>query len=197
MDPDRDATAWFEELFEAHYGDLMRYATRRVGADAASDIVSGTFLVAWRRRGDLPEDDPRPWLYAVARKVIGNELRARRRRERLDGRARQQPDAVATTAPDHAEPVAERLRVHQALAALSPRDQEVLRLTEWEGLDLAEAATALECTRTAAKVRLHRARRRFAVQLAAVDETDGADATGATAHSAARPAAILEGNPTS
>ena len=191
MDPDQDATAWFEELFEAHYGDLMRYATRRVGADAASDIVSSTFLVAWRRRGDLPPDAPRPWLYAVARKVIGNELRARRRRERLDGRARQQPDAVATTAPDHAGPVTERLRVGQALAALSPRDQEVLRLTEWEGLDLTEAAAVLECTRTAAKVRLHRARRRFAVQLAALDATD------ATAHSAARPAAILEGKPTS
>jgi RNA polymerase sigma-70 factor (ECF subfamily) len=190
MDPDRDAEAWFEELFDAHYGDLMRYATRRVGADAASDIVSGTFLVAWRRRGDLPEDDPRPWLYVVARKVISNELRARRRRERLDGRARQQPDAVATTAPDHAEPVTERLRVHQALAALSPRDQEVLRLTEWEGLDLAEVATALECTRTAAKVRLHRARRRFAVQLAALDEAAPTD----SAHSAARPAAILERN---
>jgi RNA polymerase sigma-70 factor (ECF subfamily) len=197
MDPDRDATAWFEALFEAHYGDLVRYATRRVGADAASDIVSSTFLVAWRRRDDVPQDEPRPWLYAIARKVIGNELRARRRRERLDGRARQQPDAVATTAPDHAGPVAERLRVHQALAALSPRDQEVLRLTEWEGLDLAGAATVLECTRTAAKVRLHRARRRFAVQLAALDGADAIDASDATVHSAAPPAAIFEGNPTS
>ena len=194
MDPDRDAAAWFEELFEAHYGDLMRYATRRVGADAASDIVSSTFLVAWRRRGDVPQDAPRLWLYAIARKVIGNELRARRRRERLDGRARQQPDAVATTAPDHAGPVTERLHVHQALAALSPRDQEVLRLTEWEGLDLTEVATALECTRTAAKVRLHRARRRFAVQLAALD---GAGAADATVHSAAPRAAILEGKATS
>jgi RNA polymerase sigma-70 factor (ECF subfamily) len=190
MDPNRDATAWFEELFEAHYGDLMRYATRRVGADAASDIVSSTFLVAWRRRGDVPQDAPRLWLYATARKVIGNELRARRRRQRLDGRARLQPDAVATTAPDHAGPVTERLRVRQALAALSPSDQEVLRLTEWEGLDLAEVAAALECTRTAAKVRLHRARRRFAARLAALD----ADTT---THSAAAPAALLEGNPIS
>jgi RNA polymerase sigma-70 factor, ECF subfamily len=195
MDPDRDAaSARFEELFDAQYGDLVRYATRRVGADAASDIVSSTFLVAWRRRDDLPEDAPRLWLFAIARKVIGNELRARRRRERLDGRARQLPDAVATTAPDHAGPVTERLRVHQALTTLSPRDQEVLRLTEWEGLDLAEVAAVLECTRTAAKVRLHRARRRFAARLAVLDGTDASDTT---AHSAARAAAILEGHATS
>lgn len=188
MDPDRDAAAWFEALFDAHYGDLMRYATRRVGVDAASDIVSSTFLVAWRRRDEVPRDEPRPWLYAVTRKVIGNELRGRRRRERLDGRARRLPDAVATTAPDHAATVTERVRVHQALAALSPRDQEVLRLTEWEGLDLAEVATVLDCTRTAAKVRLHRARRRFADRLAALD------AAHATPHPAARAAAVLEGN---
>jgi RNA polymerase sigma-70 factor (ECF subfamily) len=56
------------------------------------------------------------------------------------------------------------------LAELSPADQEVLRLIEWDGLDVAEAARVLRCTRTALKVRLHRARRRFAQRLLATDE---------------------------
>ena len=56
------------------------------------------------------------------------------------------------------------------LAELSPGDQEVLRLVEWDGLDVAEAALVLRCTRTALKVRLHRARRRFAARLLATED---------------------------
>ena len=32
-------------------------------------MVAETFLVAWRRLDDVPEDDPVPWLLAVARNV--------------------------------------------------------------------------------------------------------------------------------
>jgi RNA polymerase sigma-70 factor (ECF subfamily) len=54
-----------------------------------------------------------------------------------------------------------------ALANLAEPDQEVLRLVGWEELTVAEAATVLGCTRTAAAVRLHRARRRLAAAMAA------------------------------
>ncbi|MGH8963467.1 MAG: RNA polymerase sigma factor [Jatrophihabitantaceae bacterium] len=39
----------FEELFRQHYGAVVRYAVRRVGPDAAHEIVSETFVTAWRR----------------------------------------------------------------------------------------------------------------------------------------------------
>ena len=51
MEPDQ--VARFEQLFAAHYVDLMRFATRRVGADVAGDVVSSTFLIAWRRPADV------------------------------------------------------------------------------------------------------------------------------------------------
>jgi len=68
MEPDQ--VARFEQLFAAHYGDLMRFATRRVGADAAGDVVSSTFLIAWRRLADVPAGQGRAWLYGTARRVI-------------------------------------------------------------------------------------------------------------------------------
>jgi RNA polymerase sigma-70 factor (ECF subfamily) len=74
---------------------------------------------------------------------------------------------------DHAGQVSEQLRVRAVLAELRQADQEVLRLTEWEGLDVAEVARVLGCSRTAAKVRLHRARRRFAARLLAADSAEG------------------------
>lgn len=186
MEPDRVAAeARFEQLFTAHYGDLMRYATRRVGADAASDVVSSTFMIAWRRLADVPDDRSRAWLYGTARKVIANELRGRERRERLRRRAGSDADGAAA---DHAGPVAEHLRIRAVLDELAPRDQELLRLTEWDGLDLDEAAAVLGCSRAAVKVRLHRARRRLADRLTA------AERAGEVVDRTVRPARLPEGN---
>ena len=189
MEPDQVAAeARFEQLFAAHYGDLMRYATRRVGADAASDVVSSTFMIAWRRLADVPADQSRAWLYGTARKVIANELRGRERRERLGRRAGVHADM---TAGDHAGPVTEQLRIRGVLDELAPRDQELLRLTEWDGLDIDEVAAVLGCSRAAVKVRLHRARRRFANRLTAADS---ADEIGDAVERTAPPARLPEGN---
>jgi RNA polymerase sigma-70 factor, ECF subfamily len=166
-----EARSHFERLFAGHYGELLRFAQRRVGIDAAGDVVAETFLIAWRRLPEVPAQHARAWLYATARHVIANELRARQRRNRLSQHTR---DAIATdrtVAGDHAAVIAEQLRVRAVLGSLSPMDQEVLRLSEWERLDLSEAAAVLGCSRTAAKVRLHRARRRFARRLAAADSS--------------------------
>jgi RNA polymerase sigma-70 factor (ECF subfamily) len=165
MEPN-DAAARFEALFDAHYAELTRFAARRVGADAAGDVVSNTFLIAWRRFAELPVEQPRAWLYATARHVIANELRSRTRRERLSAKAGLPQDA---SIEDHAGQISEQLRVQRVLADLSPADQELLRLIEWDGLDVAEAAIVLGCSRTALKVRLHRARRRFAARLLATE----------------------------
>jgi RNA polymerase sigma-70 factor, ECF subfamily len=54
-----------------------------VGIDAAGDVVAETFLIAWRRLPEVPAQQARAWLYATARQVIANELRARQRRNRL------------------------------------------------------------------------------------------------------------------
>ena len=60
-------------------------ARRRIGADEAEDVLAETFLVAWRRRDDVP-DDALPWLYAVAGNVLRNRTRAQRRRAALSAR---------------------------------------------------------------------------------------------------------------
>ncbi|MEV6963731.1 sigma-70 family RNA polymerase sigma factor [Hamadaea sp. NPDC051192] len=166
---DAAARRRFEGLFDAHYAELTRFAARRVGADAAGDIVAHTFLIAWRRFAELPPEHTRAWLYSTARQVIANELRGRTRRERLAAKAAAGGDVEVA---DPSGQVDEQLRVRAVLAELSPADQEVLRLVEWDGLDVAEAALVLRCTRTALKVRLHRARKRFAQRLLASEEQD-------------------------
>jgi RNA polymerase sigma-70 factor, ECF subfamily len=82
----------FELLFERHRRSVLGYALRRVDEPAdAADVLAETFLVAWRRLGGVPEgDDARPWLLAVARRVLANQRRGERRRDSLAERLGQE-----------------------------------------------------------------------------------------------------------
>jgi RNA polymerase sigma factor (sigma-70 family) len=158
VDPERR----FRALFGLAYAPLCRYARHRglTGPDA-EDLVAQTLEIAWRRIDDLPADDPLPWLYAVAHNLWRNQVRRDRRRRNLLARFRTpEPDSVCQD-PAGLEPGALRA----ALASLSDRDQEVLRLVAWDGLTPAEVAVVLGCSPVAARSRLHRARNRLATRL--------------------------------
>lgn len=158
----------FAELWDAHYDDVLAYAVRRVDHETARDVAAEAFLIAWRRRGDIPADRPFPWLLNVARNVLSNEARGRRRRGRLSGRLRDER-GLHHPAADVAAGLAEGGRIQAALRRLSDRDREVLLLVGWEELDARDAAVAAGCSVKALSVRLHRARRRLSAALAAVD----------------------------
>ena len=53
-----------------------------------------------------------------------------------------------------------------AFAKLRVDERELLALVAWEELDVGEIAQVYTCSRNAARIRLHRARRRFARELA-------------------------------
>ncbi len=146
-----------EELFEAHHRALLAYAARRSPTMAdAEDVVAEVFLVAWRRLDDVPAgDEALPWLYAVARKTLGNQRRGFLRRGRLQQRLEQTADRPIDAPPPETEPALE------ALARLSADDQELLRLVAWEELSHAEIAAVLGISVNAVAIRLHRARARF------------------------------------
>ncbi|HZC14145.1 MAG TPA: sigma-70 family RNA polymerase sigma factor, partial [Thermoleophilaceae bacterium] len=65
----------------------------------------------------------------------------------------------------------ERSPLLQALAGLSDGDREVLLLAAWDGLSTAEVGAVLDCSRPAAKVRLHRAKRRLRAELERLDHS--------------------------
>lgn len=158
--------ARFTALFDRTHGPLLAYAVRRVADPCdAADVVAETFLVAWRRLDDVPAgESARPWLFGVARRVLANHYRGERRRLALADRLREQ---VVEVVPPHepADPV-----LLQAMDALPPDDRELLRLVAWEELARDEIALVLGIPRATVRVRLHRARRRLAAQLAALEE---------------------------
>jgi DNA-directed RNA polymerase specialized sigma24 family protein len=57
--------ARFTRVYEEHLESVRRYVWRR-DPDLVDDVVAETFLVAWRRIDDIPENAP-AWLIGVAR----------------------------------------------------------------------------------------------------------------------------------
>jgi RNA polymerase sigma-70 factor (ECF subfamily) len=148
----------FRDMFARHHPAVYGYAARRVGRIDANDVAAETFTVAWRRLRKVPEEpDTLPWLYGVARNVVANLERSRRRADRLTARA---ADEIRSDPPNEV--------THDVLAAvetLRDDDREVLLLAAWEGLTPTQIGAAIGCSPNAAAVRLHRARSRLAAAM--------------------------------
>ena len=154
---------WFEEIYAANHDAVLGYVLRRTKSpDDAADVIAETFLTAWRRLDDVPGGAARLWLYGVARRVLANHHRGERRRTALADRLRADL-AAAYRAPQHTAELAE---ITAAFRGLPAADQELLALAAWEGLNTGQIATVLGCSPNAARIRRHRARRRFTRLLA-------------------------------
>jgi RNA polymerase sigma factor (sigma-70 family) len=168
-----DAADEFRALYDAHMRDVLGYALRRTDdAHDAADVVAETFYVAWRRLDDVPDAHPRPWLLAVARRVLANQWRSTARRGRLADKLGMALDRYVVP-PE--EPLA-HTRVRDALERLAPDDRDLLTLSVWEGLSAAELAIAFGATPTTIRQRLHRARQRLRVELDSVTAVDREEA---------------------
>lgn len=174
---DAEAARRFTDLYDAYYPRVFAYAVSRVGRQAAEDVASETFAVAWRRLGDIPGAEL-PWLFGVARNIVRDEFRADTRRTAMAAQMRSWAETQAD-ADDVADHVVARVAVLRALATLSEHDREVVTLVAWHGLSSAEAARVMACSRATFFVRLHRARRRL--ERAVAGEEDGSDAVRRTA----------------
>jgi RNA polymerase sigma factor (sigma-70 family) len=160
----------FGELFDAHARTVYNHAYRLTGDWAqAEDVVSLTFLDAWRLR-EKPDEEGgslRPWLLGIATNVTRNTRRAARRhaaavaRLPLDEATRDFADEVAGRLDD----AARLALVQAALARLRRAEREVLALCVWSGLDYAAAAEALGVPVGTIRSRLSRARTKLAKQM--------------------------------
>lgn len=159
----------FRELFDGQARLVYNHGYRLTGSwSAAEEVVSLTFLEAWRLRGRLDPDDERgslrSWLLGIATNVARNLRRAARRHDQALRRL-PKPDVV----PDPATEVADRVddgervaAVFAAMAKLRRAEREVLALCVWSELDYKEAAAALDIPVGTVRSRLSRARAKLA-----------------------------------
>ena len=155
-DPEQFAT-----LFDRHATAVHRYLGRRVG-ELADDLLSETFLVAFRRRAAYRAEhlDVRPWLIGTATNLVHGAARAERRRYRALARAAAEPDVADDgDRDDRVDAQALRGPLAAALAGLKAHDRDVLLLVAWGDLAYEEVAAVLDVPVGTVRSRLHRARR--------------------------------------
>jgi RNA polymerase sigma-70 factor (ECF subfamily) len=160
----------FEEVYGEQFNRVAAYLTARADRDLASEAISKTFEIAWRRIADVPPE-PLPWLLGVARKVLADLRRAQGRQDALVER-------IAASGPgstsDHSDALIGREGALAAFGRLTEVQQEALLLIAWDGLSQREAARALDCSRGAVALRVHRARKRLERALAEIADEEGA-----------------------
>jgi RNA polymerase sigma factor (sigma-70 family) len=169
----------FGAVFDRHATAIHGYIARRLGRDAADDLVAETFLVAFRQRASYEPDQPsaRPWLYGIATRLVSRRRREEVRFFRAIARSGIDPaaDPVAEPVADQSARRADAQALHRrlagALAVLSTADRDALLLVA-DGLSYQEAAQALGVPPGTLSSRVARARRMVRAALGGVNPAD-------------------------
>jgi RNA polymerase sigma factor (sigma-70 family) len=158
----------FAQLFDRHAPAIYRYIARRLGPDAADDLSSEVFLIAFQRRGryDLAQPNARPWLYGIATNLISRRSRDETRFFRAIARMSASPAAepVADQVTERVDAQALSGRLAAALASLHSPYRDTLLLVA-SGLSHEEVARALKIPAGTVASRLARARRKLRAAL--------------------------------
>jgi len=132
---------------------LMRFLRARVrDVDEADDLYQEIFMALHRARHTYDATRPlEPWLFAIARHIVGDHARRRGAR-----RAREVLVAVPPERPvendGHLKP-----QLEQAIRRMSGEQREALTLLRVDGLPAESAARRAGTTTGAFRVRAHRA----------------------------------------
>jgi len=161
--------AAFEALVRATTADTYTLAFRLTGNEEdARDVVQETYLRAYKGIGKFRGDAQfSTWLYRITANCAANQL-GRRKRHRHDELLDDAPleDTVPERDPSaQAEASNLRDRLTDALEELPPRLRAVVVLRDVYDLPHDAIAAELGISESAAKVRLHRARRKLRERL--------------------------------
>ena len=168
LETSRETPGAFAELFERHARVIGAFAARRVGVDAAEDILSETFLVAFRRRADFDSTwaSAKPWLLGIASRIIkkhhAQEAAQWRSVAASISRGEHTSDGAIDAAGGRADASAAVRALAPRIAALAARDRETLLLYACGDLTYEEIAVALGVPVGTVRSRLNRVRRKLA-----------------------------------
>ncbi|MFD6752604.1 RNA polymerase sigma factor [Micromonospora gifhornensis] len=172
----------FRFLYRSLQPGLLRYLTALVGADAAEDVASETWLQVARDLPNFSGGEFRAWAVTIARNRAMDHLRRQRRRPALPVPVQELSELAGDA--DTAERAGESIGTSAALAmiaSLPPREAEAVLLRAVVGLDAETAGRVLGRRAGAVRTAAHRGLRRLALMLGQpTEECDEPAATRAT-----------------
>ena len=179
-----DDAGAFRELYDRYAVVIGRFFLARThDQHAALDLTAETFAELWRCRtrfDDRCGGTVGPWLFAIARHTLARSVRRYRietsARERLELRERAlrhdvpAPDAWLDGVDDAIDAAL------AALPSLPAGQRRAVELRVLDGDDYDEVAAALDCSPTAARIRVSRGLADLRARLAPHDADAGTDA---------------------
>ena len=157
----------FERFYRQYVEAVQRFVARRVDDPyLAADLTADVFVAVIESAGSYRRSrgEPVAWLFGIARNVVADEYR-RKAKElaaavRIRGRELVDQDDLAAL-HERIDGEAAARELYRGLALLPAGERAVLELVALDGLSVSEAGKALGIGSVAARVRLHRARRRL------------------------------------
>ncbi|NJO68259.1 MAG: RNA polymerase sigma-70 factor [Bacteroidetes bacterium] len=137
--------AVFEQVFRGYYERLCNYANTILNdMDEAEEIVQGTFLGLWEKRGQIRIHTAlKSYLYQAVHNSCLNHLdHLKVRKAHREYFIRSTEEASETGAQTTLVRELE-VQIEEAISALPPQCQHVFRLSRFEGLTYAEIAQQL------------------------------------------------------
>lgn len=160
----------FADIFERHAANVEAFIASRVGPGAKDDILSETFLVAFRRREkfDLSSESARPWLLGIATRIIRRHRAVEAANWRsyvaVSGSAESAGTVEMDASANRMDAAARVRELGPRIAALSARERETLFLYAWGDLTYEQVAEALRVPVGTVRSRLNRIRQRLLAQ---------------------------------
>lgn len=143
----------FNDIFRAHLAETSRFIARRTKAEDVEDLAADLFALAWQKRASIPKGLELPWLYKSARYLISNHNRKQQGRASILA-ALKEPE----TAPSAESIALADIDLAAAWKALNAKEQEIIALWAFEGLEPKQLAIALEKSENACAIALSRAK---------------------------------------
>ena len=185
MDPDAELMlclkngdrAAFEKLFEKYQRPILNFCYRFLGNQPdAEEVTQEAFIQLYHAAGRYqPLSKFSTWFYTIAKNLCLNRLRRDRNESRFgrdplgDKEGERLEERIPSNAPNPHQALEKRelsSLIQKAVLALPVSLRIPLLLRRYQELSYEEIAEIVDCTVTAVKLRLHRAKRILAQSLA-------------------------------
>ena len=148
----------FKDLYESYAAEVYRFAIWLAGdSSEAEDITSETFIRAWVHNSNIRTETLKAYLFTIARNIYLEQLRKRKHQVILDHSypdPNPEPEKVV-------ESQLELLRIQRLLQTFPEVDRAAFVLRVQNELPYAEIARVLGLSLAAAKVKVHRVRKKL------------------------------------
>ncbi len=152
---DQDLEDWFRRFYPRVYSYIL---ARTGDQDLAQDLTAEAFARAWESWGQLEHQEARvSWLWAIARNLVSSHFRQAYRRAKGEDRLSTILEPPADGPEEAMLSLDEKRSLQEALAGLSAREREVLRLRFEAELDSRQVGELLGLSDVHVRVILHRA----------------------------------------